>query len=224
VLEEAYVSEQAAEQQRAERDKATQFANIVVPAEVAKQRQIVEADGEAERVRRIQQGKADAVRAEKQAEADGIVFVKEAEAGGLKARLIAEADGLRSRLLAEAEGAQAVLAGKAKGFEDLIRACQGPGGAQQLLVTELLPQLVEAQVKAISNLKIDKLTVWDSGKGADGKSSTAGFLSGLAGAVPPLHELAKNVGVELPEYLGKLNEPKAPAPQEPAPPATEGTY
>ena len=221
VLEEAYVSEQAAEQQRAERDKATQFANIVVPAEVAKQRQIVEADAEAERVRRIQQGKADAVRAEKQAEADGIVFVKEAEAGGLKARLIAEADGLKSRLLAEAEGAQAVLVGKSKGFEDLINACQGPGGAQQLLVTELLPQLVEAQVKAIANLKIDKLTVWDSGKGADGKGSTAGFLSGLAGSVPPLHELAKNVGVELPAYLGKLDEAKAPvaAPASQEPPA-----
>lgn len=197
VLEEAYVSEQAAEQQRAERDKATQFANIVVPAEVAKQRQIVEADAEAERVRRIQQGKADAVRAEKQAEADGIIFVKEAEAGGLKARL-----------LAEAEGAQAVLTGKAKGFDDLIRSCNGPTGAQQLLITELLPQLIEAQVKAIANLKIDKLTVWDSGKGADGKNSTAGFLSGLAGSVPPLHELAKNVGVELPSYLGKLNDSK----------------
>ncbi|MFT3990903.1 MAG: SPFH domain-containing protein [Luteolibacter sp.] len=203
VLEEAYVSEQAAEQQRAERDKATQFANIVVPAEVAKQRQIVEADAEAERVRRIQQGKADAVRAEKQAEADGIIFVKEAEAGGLKARL-----------LAEAEGAQAVLVGKARGFQDLVRSCESPLGAQQLLVTELLPLLVEAQVKAISNLKIDKLTVWDSGKGADGKGSTAGFLSGLAGSIPPLHELAKNVGVELPSYLGKSDD--APAPPAPS--------
>ncbi|QTN34122.1 flotillin family protein [Akkermansiaceae bacterium] len=205
VLEEAYVSEQAAEKQRAERDKASQYADIVVPAQVAKERQIVEADAEAEKVRRIQQGKADAVRAEKQAEADGIIFVKEAEASGLKAKL-----------LAEAEGAQAVLAGKAKGFEDLIKACMGPGGAQQMLVTELLPQLVREQVQAIANLKIDKITVWDSGTGADGKTSTANFLSGLAGAVPPLHEIAKNVGVELPAYLGKLDEAGA---NKQAPPA-----
>ncbi len=114
ILEEAYVSEQAAENQRAERDKATQYANTVVPAQVAKERQLVEADAQAETVRRIQQGKADAVRTEKQAEADGIVFVKEAEASGI-----------RAKLLAEAEGAQAVLAGKAKGFEDLIKACMG---------------------------------------------------------------------------------------------------
>lgn len=194
VLEEAYVSEQAAERQRAERDKATQFADIVVPAQIAKDRQIVEADAEAERVRRIQQGMADAVRAAKQAEADGIKFVQEAEAGGMKAKLFAEA-----------EGAKAVLEGKAKGFEDLIKACMGPAGAQNMLVTELLPQLVREQVQAIANLKIDKITVWDNGSGADGKSSTASFLSGLAGAVPPLHEIAKNVGVELPQYLGKLD-------------------
>jgi flotillin len=137
---------------------------------------------------------ADAVRAAKQAEADGIKFVQEAEAGGMKAKLFAEA-----------EGAKAVLEGKAKGFEDLIKACMGPAGAQNMLVTELLPQLVREQVQAIANLKIDKITVWDNGSGADGKSSTASFLSGLAGAVPPLHEIAKNVGVELPQYLGKLD-------------------
>ncbi len=212
VLEEAYVAEQRAEHQRAERERSTQFANIVVPAEIAKERQIVEADAEAERVRRIQQGMADAVRAEKQAEADGIMFVQQAEAGGMKAKL-----------LAEAEGAQAILAGKAKGFKDLIATCEGPTGAQQMLVTELLPQLVREQVQAISQLKIDKITVWDSGQGSDGKGSTAGFLSGLAGSIPPLHELAKNVGVELPEYLGKLNEaPSRPSrPASPAKPSPE---
>jgi flotillin len=204
VLEEAYVAEQRAEQQRAERERSTQFANIVVPAEIAKERQIVEADAEAERLRRIQQGMSDAVRAEKQAEADGIKLVQ-----------LAEADGMKAKLLAEADGAQAILAGKAKGFKELIATCEGPSGAQQMLVTELLPQLVREQVQAISNLQIDKITVWDSGVGADGKGSTASFLSGLAGSVPPLHELAKNVGVELPEYLGKLNERESKAPRSP---------
>ena len=75
------------------------------------------------------------------------------------------------------------------------------------MITEQLPKLVEEQVKAIGNLKIDKITVWDSGKGADGKSSTAGFLSGLAGSIPPIHELARNAGVELPAYLGKATDP-----------------
>lgn len=194
-LEEAYSSEKKAEMERASRDKATQYANVVVPAEIEKERQVVAADAEAERVRRIQQGEADAVRARKQAEADGIRMVKEAEAGGLKAKL-----------LAEAEGAQAILKGKADGFRDLVDTCQGADGARNMLLTELLPQLVAEQVKAISNLKIDKVTVWDSGQGTGGKTGTAGFLSGLAGSLPPLHEITSSVGVDLPEYLGTLRE------------------
>lgn len=194
-LEESYIAEQKAEEQRASREKATQEANIIVPAEIAKQRIIVESEAAAERVRRTQLGEADAVRFMRQAEADGIKAVKEAEAAGL-----------RMRLIAEAEGTEALLTKKAKGFEDIINACQGPEGAQNLLLVEQLPNIVAEQVKAISNLKIDKITVWDSGKGTDGKGSTANFLSGLVGSLPPLHELAKNVGVQLPGYLGKPEE------------------
>jgi flotillin len=73
-----------------------------------------------------------------------------------------------------------------------------------MLITEQLPNLVHEQVNAISNLKIDKVTVWDSGKNGDGKTGTADFLSGLISALPPLHELARNAGLDLPTYLGKL--------------------
>ena len=67
--------------------------------------------------------------------------------------------------------------------------------------------IVAKQVEAISNLKIDKITVWDSGNGtAANGSSTANFLKGFIGALPPLQELAKQAGIELPEYLGKLTD------------------
>ena len=59
------------------------------------------------------------------------------------------------------------------------------------------------QAAAIKNIKIDKVTVWDSGQKADGKSSTAGFLSGLYQSVPPLEEVFKMAGLDLPTYLGK---------------------
>ena len=46
--------------------------------------------------------------------------------------------------------------------------------------------------------------MWDNGQGgADGKSSTAGFISGLYKSVPPLTELFDMAGMRLPEYLGK---------------------
>jgi len=206
-LEEAYAAEAEAEKRRATREKASQEANIIVPAEIDKQRIIVEAEAEAEKVRRTQLGEADAVRFMKQAEADGIKSVKEAEAAGL-----------RMKLLAEAEGTEALLTKKAKGFGEIISACHTPEGAQNLLLVEQLPDIVAEQVKAISNLRIDKITVWDSGKNdGNGKGSTANFLSGLIGALPPLHELASNVGVKLPGYLGEEKNPVAKKAHEPAP-------
>ena len=47
-LQEAYQSERDAGLARAEREKATQHANIVVPAQIDKERQIIEAEAEAE--------------------------------------------------------------------------------------------------------------------------------------------------------------------------------
>lgn len=205
-LQEAYTAEQASEIERAKREKATQQANVVVPAEVAKEKAIVDADARAESVRRVQMGEADAVRLEKQAEADGLKAIKQAEADGLRFELTAKADGTRLNLLAEAEGVEQLLTKKAKGFSDIVRSADNDKQlASMLLMIEQLPKLVEEQAKAISNLKIDKITVWDSGKGQGEKGSTADFLSGIVGSLPPLHEITKNAGIELPEYLGKLS-------------------
>ena len=54
-LQEAYQSERDAELARAEREKATQQANIVVPAQIDKERLIIEAEAEAEKLRRTAQ-------------------------------------------------------------------------------------------------------------------------------------------------------------------------
>ena len=70
-LQEAYQSERDAELARAEREKATQHANIVVPAQIDKERQIIEAEAEAEKLRRTAQGEADAIYAKMEAQARG---------------------------------------------------------------------------------------------------------------------------------------------------------
>ena len=65
------------------------------------------------------------------------------------------------------------------------------------------------QVDAIKNIKIDKVTVWDSGAAnADGKNSTANFISGMMKAVPPLGEVFKQAGMDLPSFLGTTAEEK----------------
>jgi flotillin len=116
------------------------------------------------------------------------------------------------RYEAEARGIRQVLESKAAGYESLVRSTGGDArAAATLLMIEKLEDIVGKQVEAIQNLKIDKITVWDSGAGGGGNgqgSSTAKFLSSLVGSLPPLQEIAKMAGVELPEYLGRMTEPK----------------
>ena len=64
-------------------------------------------------------------------------------------------------------------------------------------------------VEAIKGIKFDNVTVWDSGNGADGKGSTANFLSGLLKSVPPMSDLFNMAGLNLPEYLAKKQEAEA---------------
>ena len=129
-----------------------------------------------------------------------------AEATAQQTRLTAkgEADAILMKYEAEAEGVRQVLNSKAAGYQALVHSCAGdPKAAATLLMVEKIQEVVSMQVEAIRNLKIDKITVWDSGSG-DGKSSTANFASNLIKSLPPLHEIAKMAGVELPEYLGEI--------------------
>jgi len=133
-----------------------------------------------------------------------------AEAEAERERRIAKgkADGELARYEAEAQGIQKVLDAKAEGYTRLMKACgANPDLAPSLLIIEQLPTLVAEQVKAIQNLKIDKITVWDSGNGTGGEGgSTSNFLKSLIGSLPPMHELAQQAGIDLPEVLGKVDQ------------------
>ena len=104
---------------------------------------------------------------------------------------------------AEAQGILNVLKAKADGYQKLVEACANNAqDAATMLMVEKIDEIVKLQAEAIKNIKIDKITVWDSGK--EGTSSTASFLSNLIKSLPPLHEVSAMSGVKLPEYLGNL--------------------
>ncbi len=127
----------------------------------------------------------------------------EAEAEKTRREARGVADGMLFKYEAEAKGIRQVLDGKAGGYAALIQSCGGDAkAAATLLMVEKLQEVVALQVEAIKNIKIDKITVWDSGTA--GSSSTANFVSNLVKSVPPLHEVAAMAGVELPEYLGRV--------------------
>jgi Uncharacterized protein conserved in bacteria len=168
-LEEAYQSERDAELARAEREKATQQANIVVAAQIEKEKAIIDAEAEAEQIRRKAKGEADAI------------FAK---------------------MDAQARGTLEILSKQAEGFGQLVAAAGGSAReAITMLITDKLPELVSTQVEAVKGIKIDKVTVWDTGNGNEGKTATSNFISGMMKAVPPLDELFKMAGMELPSYL-----------------------
>ena len=132
-----------------------------------------------------------------------------AEAEAERQRRIArgEADAILAKYEAEAEGVQKVLEAKAQGYSNLVSSASGdPKAAATLLMVEKIEAMVSAQTEAIRNLKIDKITVWDSGNDKDGNSATSNFVSSLVQSLPPIHDVAKMSGVELPDYLGSMTE------------------
>ena len=181
-LEEAYKSERDAELARAEREEATRKANVVVPAQIEKEKAIIDAEAEAEQIRRKAKGEADAIFAKMDAQARGVLEV---------------------------------LTKQASGFQQLVGAAQGDAQkAVLMMIADKLPELVKTQVEAVKGINIDKVTVWDTGNGADGKTATSNFISGLMKSVPPLDDLFKMAGMELPSYLKGEAKPQQPDVQE----------
>ncbi|MFH1071565.1 MAG: flotillin domain-containing protein, partial [Candidatus Glassbacteria bacterium] len=139
-----------------------------------------------------------------------VEIAAEAEAEKTRREAKGQADAILLKYQAEAEGVRKVLDSKAAGYLSLVKGCNGDAkAAATLLMTEKIEQIVQLQVEAIRNIKIDKITVWDSAGGGKDGTATANFLSGLIKSLPPLHDVAAMAGIELPKYLGEIAAEKA---------------
>jgi flotillin len=77
-----------------------------------------------------------------------------------------------------------------------------------MLMLEHFDNLVEASAKAISNIKFDKVVVWE-GNGRNGKSATADWLQNMARTLPPMLQVMKDIGgVEVPDVLARFDSAK----------------
>ncbi len=139
-----------------------------------------------------------------QADAQKQKLVIQAEAEKAQKTLVAqgEAAAILAHRRAEAEGTQAILDAKAEGYRELVAACGGKDqAAAAFLIVERLTEVAGIQAEAIRNLPLEKIVVWDAGNGQGGMSNLG---QRLMGAIPPMHELAKLAGLELPEFLGRM--------------------
>lgn len=189
----------------AEAERAATVAEMIAEANAKKE--AYQAEQLAEQVR--------ATRERSTLEADVLVKVEvekkrmelqaEAEAETVRRKARGDADALFAMKEAEARGLLEVLSKQAEGFEKIVKASGGKADdAVKMLLSDKIEELVKTQVDAIKNIKIDKVTVWDSMTGKDGSSTTSNFISSMLKSVPPLSEMFKMTGMEIPEYLGKV--------------------
>ncbi|HEY9229178.1 MAG TPA: SPFH domain-containing protein [Gemmatimonadaceae bacterium] len=130
--------------------------------------------------------------------------IVEAEAAAERRRIEAEAEAraIFIKLEAEARGQYEIMSKKAEAMKELVLAAGGAKEAFQLLMVEHLDTLAETSAKAISNIKFDKVVVWDGGNGGGG---TSGFLQNMAKTLPPMMHVMRDIaGVELPGFMGRL--------------------
>jgi flotillin len=153
---------------------------------------------------RVEAERRAAVEAPAKAEKARVVVEAEAEAEKRRIEAEGEASAIFARLEAEARGQYEILAKKGEGLQRIIDACGGAKEAFQLLMLEHFDNLVDASAKAISNIKFDKVIVWENGS-QNGHGNTANFLQNMARTLPPMMQVMKDIGgVELPEALVKF--------------------
>lgn len=197
------------------REKEAEALRIAMASEKVQQAKALEESYEAER-------KAETARAERERSTQNANIMVPAEIAKKRAIIEAqavaertreqakgEADAIFAKMDAEAKGLYEILTKQAQGYKEVVSAAGGdPTKAFQLLLIEKLPELVKTQVEAVKNIKIDKITVWDSGSNEGGNGSTANFVSGLMKTVPPLNDLFNMAGLSLPTYLKGSENPE----------------
>jgi len=161
---------------------------------------------------------AEKIEAEKRAELEATAkaekarTIVDAQASAEKVRIDAEAQAaaIFAKLQAEAQGQYEILSKKGEGLRKIIDACGSSQAAFQMLMLEHMEGLAQASAQAISNIKFDKIVVWENGGGNGQTSNTASFLHNMARTMPPMMQVLRDVGgIEMPEFLARLNEPPA---------------
>ena len=193
-------------QVEAEAEKEASIAEMIAEADANKASYIAEREAEQARAEREKSTLEADVIVKAEIEKRRLELQAEAEAEMVRRKAKGEADAIKMKKIAEAEGMFAVLEKQALGFEKIVKASGGNAdSAVKMMMTDKMEELLRVQVEAIKNIKIDKVTVWDSGANGKDGSSTSNFISSMIKSVPPLSEMYKMVGMEMPEYLGKVS-------------------
>jgi len=188
----------------AEAEKKAVAAEKVNEAKALEEAYVAEKEAEISRAHREQATQKADIIIPVQIDKEKIEIAAEAIAEQTRRHARGEADAIFMKMEAEGKGIFEMLSKQAEGFRMLVDAAENDAQKAVLyMIADKLPELVGKQVEAIKNLKIDKVTVWDTmSGGADGHTpATANFFSGLLKSIPPLEDLFQQAGMSLPDYL-----------------------
>jgi flotillin len=198
----------------------TQATLAITRAEASQQSEIAQrtAKAEIERVENEAQARAaiaraDRVEAERRAELEApakaekarMIVQAEADAERVKIAARAEAEATFARLDAEARGNLSIMEKKAEGLQKMVAAAGGdPDAAYRLLFLEQMPAVTSTLAGAISNIKFDKVVMWNGATGNGANGGVSSLVEDLVKVLPPLMQVAEEIGgVQLPGIFGK---------------------
>lgn len=197
-------SEAEKRERQAEAERRASAAEKVQAAKALEEAYLAEEAAEKSRASKERATKEADVIVHAKIEKEKVEIDAEAEAERIRRQAKGEADAILFKMQAEAQGMMEILSKQAEGFKKLVDAAGGDSkDAVTMMIADRLPELVKTQVEAIKNIKIDKITVWDTmgGGSNNGTPATANFLSGMLKSIPPFEDLFSMAGMELPKYL-----------------------
>jgi flotillin len=189
---------------KAEAYQTGESRKVQAEAAVLEAEHIARAKAALAEAQRIEAERRAALEAPAKAERARIEVDAAAEAAKRRIEAEGEAAAIFAKLEAEARGQYEILAKKGEGLQRIIEACGGSEQAFKMLMLEHFDNLVDASAKAISNIKFDKVVVWE-GNSQNGTSATSNWLHNMARTLPPMMQVMRDIGgIEFPEKFANL--------------------
>ncbi len=161
-----------ADKKTEQRKRALQ-ADVVEPANAAREKQMAEADADKYKSIADAQAKAEAKKADANAEAEAIRIKASAEAEATKQRGLAEAEATKAKGLAEAESIKARGLADAEAMEKKAEAYRKYGEAAMMeMMVKILPDMAREIARPLES--IEKITIIEGGEGGQSGVSQMG--------------------------------------------------
>jgi flotillin len=192
-----------AEEARAKRTEAALTAERIVPAEIAKQQKLIDAQAYQLKLEKEAEANANQQRFEAQGRADAIAAEGRGKGEAISAEGLAHAKVIEQQGLAKAAAEKASLMAQAEGFEAMVRVAENnPQVAIQWKMVEQWKDIAAEQVRAFEHIKLGNVNVMDTSQGA----TLTNLLTGLVSSIAPVTDIMKSIP-GIPNAL-KINKPE----------------